>query len=184
MQHHHLGPNSPFGNGQAHPQFPGAQRNILSNTAQGPGGLPTLLSPTALQQATSPGVARRVDIGGITHNPIHTNAMASQVRAQQFAASSAAQQTQQRLAPGGHHVAQPPPQDRKLQENDALGYLNEVRRRFGDDPTVYNRFLDIMKGFKAQQISTKVMAQNDHCARKGASLLACGWNCAPSIYFC
>eukprot|EP00961_Rhodomonas_salina_P147702 1988113-Rhodomonas_salina.2 len=176
MQHHHLSPNSPFGNNAAHPQLVNQQRTLLGNAGQAQGGLPTLLPPTALQQATSPGVARRVDIGAITHNPLHASALNAQVRVQQLSASNAIQQTQQRLAVGGHHQAQAPQQDRKLHENDALGYLNEVRRRFGDDPTVYNRFLDIMKGFKAQQISTKAVIEKVSTLFAGHKDLILGFN--------
>ncbi|KAI4171456.1 MAG: hypothetical protein LQ343_004194 [Gyalolechia ehrenbergii] len=38
--------------------------------------------------------------------------------------------------------------------NDALSYLDQVKVRFVDHPDVYNRFLDIMKDFKSQEIDT------------------------------
>ncbi|CAH0048285.1 unnamed protein product [Clonostachys solani] len=38
--------------------------------------------------------------------------------------------------------------------NDALTYLDQVKVQFHDQPDVYNRFLDIMKDFKSQEIDT------------------------------
>lgn len=38
--------------------------------------------------------------------------------------------------------------------NDALGYLDQVKVRFQEQPDVYNKFLDIMKDFKSQAIDT------------------------------
>ena len=43
-----------------------------------------------------------------------------------------------------------------IQEYDALEYLNQVRLRFANEPPVYNAFLNIMKEFKSQEISTSV----------------------------
>uniref|UniRef100_A0AAY4E485 Paired amphipathic helix protein Sin3b n=1 Tax=Denticeps clupeoides TaxID=299321 RepID=A0AAY4E485_9TELE len=37
---------------------------------------------------------------------------------------------------------------------DALSYLDQVKIRFGSDPGIYNKFLDIMKEFKSQSIDT------------------------------
>uniref|UniRef100_A0A8C2GNG3 Paired amphipathic helix protein Sin3b n=1 Tax=Cyprinus carpio TaxID=7962 RepID=A0A8C2GNG3_CYPCA len=37
---------------------------------------------------------------------------------------------------------------------DALSYLDQVKIRFGNDPGIYNKFLDIMKEFKSQSIDT------------------------------
>uniref|UniRef100_A0A673HHK4 Paired amphipathic helix protein Sin3b n=1 Tax=Sinocyclocheilus rhinocerous TaxID=307959 RepID=A0A673HHK4_9TELE len=41
-----------------------------------------------------------------------------------------------------------------LQVEDALSYLDQVKIRFGNDPGIYNKFLDIMKEFKSQSIDT------------------------------
>lgn len=35
--------------------------------------------------------------------------------------------------------------------DDALWYLDQVKAQFGDQPHVYNNFLDIMKEFKSQR---------------------------------
>ncbi|XP_006639831.1 paired amphipathic helix protein Sin3b isoform X1 [Lepisosteus oculatus] len=42
----------------------------------------------------------------------------------------------------------------KLKVEDALSYLDQVKIRFGNDPGIYNKFLDIMKEFKSQSIDT------------------------------
>lgn len=38
---------------------------------------------------------------------------------------------------------------RKLQVDDALSYLEQVRQQFSDNPDVYNDFLEVMKEFKS-----------------------------------
>lgn len=52
------------------------------------------------------------------------------------------------LAMGGMGVSQPYQQ---LKVEDALSYLDQVKNMFGDQPQVYNQFLDIMKEFKSQR---------------------------------
>lgn len=44
-----------------------------------------------------------------------------------------------------HHFRQHHPK-----VEDALRYLEQVKAQFGDQPDVYDAFLDIMKDFKAQ----------------------------------
>ena len=41
--------------------------------------------------------------------------------------------------------------ERPLNVGDALSYLDAVKRQFSESPTVYNKFLDIMKDFKNQR---------------------------------
>ncbi len=38
----------------------------------------------------------------------------------------------------------------------ADGNLTQVKQQFGNNPEIYNQFLDIMKDFKSQSIETKV----------------------------
>ena len=38
-----------------------------------------------------------------------------------------------------------------VQVEDALSYLDQVKLQFGNQPQVYNDFLDIMKEFKSQR---------------------------------
>jgi len=42
------------------------------------------------------------------------------------------------------------PRHRELRVEDALLYLDQVKQQFGDQPDIYNQFLDVMKDFKAQ----------------------------------
>lgn len=42
-------------------------------------------------------------------------------------------------------------QIQRLKVEDALSYLDMVKFKFGDQPQVYNDFLDIMKEFKSQR---------------------------------
>ena len=41
-------------------------------------------------------------------------------------------------------------QFQRLKVEDALSYLDQVKLQFGNQPQVYNDFLDIMKEFKSQ----------------------------------
>ncbi|XP_034392021.1 paired amphipathic helix protein Sin3a-like [Cyclopterus lumpus] len=43
---------------------------------------------------------------------------------------------------------------KRLKVEDALSYLDQVKLQFGNQPQVYNDFLDIMKEFKSQSIDT------------------------------
>lgn len=47
----------------------------------------------------------------------------------------------------------------RLKVEDALGYLDQVKFKFGSQPQVYNDFLDIMKEFKSQSIDTPGVIQ-------------------------
>ncbi|XP_072450579.1 paired amphipathic helix protein Sin3b isoform X1 [Chiloscyllium punctatum] len=72
----------------------------------------------------------------------HLQQMNHQVQAQSFAVQKQAQQQQfQRLKCA-------------FQVEDALSYLDQVKMQFGNNPAVYNEFLDIMKEFKSQSIDT------------------------------
>lgn len=62
---------------------------------------------------------------------------------------------------GGFYVTGPsmnmgaqPARHRELRVEDALLYLDQVKQQFGDQPDIYNQFLDVMKDFKAQAIDT------------------------------
>lgn len=47
----------------------------------------------------------------------------------------------------------------RLKVEDALSYLDQVKYKFGNQPQVYNDFLDIMKEFKSQSIDTPGVIQ-------------------------
>jgi len=55
-------------------------------------------------------------------------------------------------APGG--IPPQPQPYRQLKVEDALAYLDQVKMKFEKQPHIYNKFLDIMKEFKAQSIDT------------------------------
>ncbi len=44
---------------------------------------------------------------------------------------------------------------------DALSYLDQVKLQFGNQPQVYNDFLDIMKEFKSQRWSHCLILQKN-----------------------
>ncbi|XP_013418836.1 paired amphipathic helix protein Sin3a isoform X2 [Lingula anatina] len=69
------------------------------------------------------------------------------------------QQVHQAQAHAQAHVAQVQGQQQqqqfqRLKVEDALSYLDQVKLQFGNQPQVYNDFLDIMKEFKSQTIDT------------------------------
>lgn len=66
---------------------------------------------------------------------------------------SSAQQPSQSNCPSGQEKFQ------RLKVEDALSYLDQVKYKFGNQPQVYNDFLDIMKEFKSQSIDTPGVIQ-------------------------
>ena len=47
------------------------------------------------------------------------------------------------------------PPGRKLNEEDAILYLNLVKNTFPDKPQIYNLFLDVLKRFTAQRLKSR-----------------------------
>ncbi|KAI8928211.1 hypothetical protein BC831DRAFT_412149 [Entophlyctis helioformis] len=78
------------------------------------------------------------------------------------------QQQQQPPADAGAH--------RPLNVKDALSYLDQVKIQFGDQPEVYNRFLDIMKDFKSQAIDTPGVIERVSSLFRGHPQLITGFN--------
>uniref|UniRef100_A0A182K7V0 Paired amphipathic helix protein Sin3a n=1 Tax=Anopheles christyi TaxID=43041 RepID=A0A182K7V0_9DIPT len=74
----------------------------------------------------------------------------------------------------------PPPQGQaqlqRLKVEDALSYLDQVKFRFGNQPQVYNDFLDIMKEFKSQSIDTPGVIQRVSNLFRGHPELIVGFN--------
>ncbi|KAJ3731949.1 hypothetical protein DFJ43DRAFT_1076534 [Lentinula guzmanii] len=68
-------------------------------------------------------------------------------------ASTPRPQAEQSIIPGSSS-AQLTEMSRPLNVTDALSYLDAVKHQFSEKPEVYNKFLDIMKDFKSQQIDT------------------------------
>jgi len=65
---------------------------------------------------------------------------------------------------------------KKLKESDALEYINQVRRDVGDNPHIYNRFLDIMKDFKSRTIDTQTVIEEVSGLFAGHESLILGFN--------
>lgn len=61
--------------------------------------------------------------------------------------------------PGGGPTAAGQEKFQRLKVEDALSYLDQVKYKFGNQPQVYNDFLDIMKEFKSQSIDTPGVIQ-------------------------
>ncbi|EDV28962.1 uncharacterized protein TRIADDRAFT_52359 [Trichoplax adhaerens] len=75
------------------------------------------------------------------------------------------------------HVPQAQHQQfQRLKVEDALSYLDEVKRQFGNQPQVYNDFLDIMKDFKSQSIDTPGVINRVSNLFKGHPDLIMGFN--------
>ncbi|XP_043100197.1 paired amphipathic helix protein Sin3a isoform X1 [Puntigrus tetrazona] len=87
----------------------------------------------------------------------------------------------------GHSHASPAPasaptptlgqqQFQRLKVEDALSYLDQVKLQFGNQPQVYNDFLDIMKEFKSQSIDTPGVISRVSQLFKGHPDLIMGFN--------
>ena len=64
----------------------------------------------------------------------------------------------------------------QLKETDALEYLNQVKLQFGDNPEIYNKFLDIMKDFKSHTIDTQKVIERVSRLFHGHQTLILGFN--------
>lgn len=65
---------------------------------------------------------------------------------------------------------------RPLNVRDALSYLDQVKVQFESQPDVYNRFLDIMKEFKSQNIDTPGVISRVSTLFRGHNNLIQGFN--------
>lgn len=63
-----------------------------------------------------------------------------------------------------------------LRVQDALGYLDQVKSKFNDQPFVYNQFLDIMKEFKSQALDTPGVIAKVSLLFRGHTDLIVGFN--------
>uniref|UniRef100_A0A8D9BTT3 Paired amphipathic helix protein Sin3a n=1 Tax=Cacopsylla melanoneura TaxID=428564 RepID=A0A8D9BTT3_9HEMI len=74
------------------------------------------------------------------------------------------------------HIPEQPAQFHRLKVEDALSYLDQVKFKFGNQPQVYNDFLDIMKEFKSQSIDTPGVITRVSNLFKGHPELIVGFN--------
>ncbi len=77
----------------------------------------------------------------------------------------------------------PPPQPpliqqpfRELRVEDALIYLDDVKREFKQQPAIYNEFLSIMKNFKTQEVDTPGVIERVSKLFRGYNKLILGFN--------
>jgi paired amphipathic helix protein Sin3a len=83
---------------------------------------------------------------------------------------------------GGQQPERPPPPMgpmggmRELRVEDALLYLDDVKREFGGKPRVYNEFLAIMKNFKSQEVDTPGVIARVSKLFRGNNHLILGFN--------
>ena len=70
----------------------------------------------------------------------------------------------------------PPVVMRELRVEDALLYLDDVKREFRSQPGVYNEFLTIMKNFKTQAVDTPGVIQRVSKLFRGYNKLILGFN--------
>ncbi|GIY36696.1 hypothetical protein CEXT_216131 [Caerostris extrusa] len=80
------------------------------------------------------------------------------------------------LQPANSQVQGHQMQFQRLKVEDALSYLDQVKYKFGNQPQVYNDFLDIMKEFKSQSIDTPGVIQRVSNLFRGHPELIVGFN--------
>ncbi|KAL5257487.1 hypothetical protein ACHWQZ_G012432 [Mnemiopsis leidyi] len=123
----------------------------------------------------------RLDYATAAHPVVPSNhgfvqsVLNSHVRPQEFHANT-----------GGPRPTRPPTtntsaprqegQYQRLRVDDALWYLDQVKAQFGDQPHVYNNFLDIMKEFKSQSIDTPGVITRVSNLFRGRPELISGFN--------
>uniref|UniRef100_A0AAQ4Q824 Paired amphipathic helix protein Sin3a n=1 Tax=Gasterosteus aculeatus aculeatus TaxID=481459 RepID=A0AAQ4Q824_GASAC len=133
----------------AGPQYSVPQAYQVSNVAQNSGGHSHTPNPT-------------IHVGSHHHGP-------------------AVQSLGPSVMSGHSHTAAPQasPQGQQFQRlkvEDALSYLDQVKLQFGNQPQVYNDFLDIMKEFKSQSIDTPGVISRVSQLFKGHPDLIMGFN--------
>ncbi|KAM0682091.1 Paired amphipathic helix protein Sin3a [Mitosporidium daphniae] len=64
----------------------------------------------------------------------------------------------------------------RINKNDAMVYLEQVRSQFLDQPEIYGKFLDIMKDFKAHAITTDLVIERVTYLFRGYPHLVEGFN--------
>lgn len=147
----------------------------LAGMSQGHSSNPSSLASTSSAMKPGPAFARpgsppRRDLGGPQSSQAQAHQQQQQAQQQQQQQVQQQQASQQQQAPPGpqiHYVMERTdpdtdayyaggsmsggaPRHRELRVEDALLYLDQVKQQFGDQPDIYNQFLDVMKDFKAQ----------------------------------
>ncbi|KAK7790679.1 hypothetical protein R5R35_008201 [Gryllus longicercus] len=118
--------------------------------------------PHGLHQTSAHGALRHKVHGCLTPTGSAAAPAAGLGSAGAAAAQAAGQQQQQQF--------------QRLKVEDALSYLDQVKYKFGNQPQVYNDFLDIMKEFKSQSIDTPGVIHRVSDLFKGHPELIVGFN--------
>ncbi|XP_026280513.1 paired amphipathic helix protein Sin3a [Frankliniella occidentalis] len=146
----------------------------------------TMPGATAIKTAVS-GLQGGTPAGPGLQTTLHTLQAPPQVLTQQQHVIQTHQPIRHKVHTGATTppaVAAPPQQPsqqsqqqfQKLKVEDALSYLDQVKFKFGNQPQVYNDFLDIMKEFKSQSIDTPGVIARVSDLFKGHPELIVGFN--------
>ncbi|KAK7474624.1 hypothetical protein BaRGS_00034103, partial [Batillaria attramentaria] len=128
------------------------------------------LAPSGLHSAAAATLSS-VSTGGVAPAPtLH------QAQVHQAAPGGPAPHPQQQSPLGATPGPQQQQQFQRLKVEDALSYLDQVKLQFGNQPQVYNDFLDIMKEFKSQTIDTPGVISRVSNLFKGHPELIVGFN--------
>ncbi|XP_041355634.1 paired amphipathic helix protein Sin3a-like isoform X2 [Gigantopelta aegis] len=117
-------------------------------------GIPQQAPPSAPPSITQPSISTQAQVSAAQG--------AAQVVSDMFTHSAQVQGQQQQF--------------QRLKVEDALSYLDQVKLQFGNQPQVYNDFLDIMKEFKSQTIDTPGVINRVSNLFKGHPDLIVGFN--------
>ncbi|KAK7891789.1 hypothetical protein WMY93_023752 [Mugilogobius chulae] len=137
------------------------------------------MQPTAGVQYSVP---QGYQVPTVAQNSGHGHAPSPAVHSVSHHHSPAVQSHGPALISGHSHSAAPQAsvqgqqQFQRLKVEDALSYLDQVKLQFGNQPQVYNDFLDIMKEFKSQSIDTPGVISRVSQLFKGHPDLIMGFN--------
>ncbi|CAH1252012.1 SIN3A [Branchiostoma lanceolatum] len=142
-------------------QYPAVQGYQVASVSQS--GAATHHSHPAVVHATPHQAQQQAhQQQGLHQAHAHTQAHVALVGQQQQQQQQQHQQQQQQF--------------QRLKVEDALSYLDQVKLQFGNQPQVYNDFLDIMKEFKSQSIDTPGVINRVSNLFKGHPDLIVGFN--------
>jgi paired amphipathic helix protein Sin3a len=194
--------HSPHAQQQQPSARPGYGDNLMGQHESSAGGFGSSMQPN---NGTTP-PAQQQDRGLAPPNPQSLMHGGQQPQQHQYRPNAPPQhhpqQQQQRNSPGPYnmdHQQQQPPQGppqgaslfghgmgqapqgppggmRELRVEDALLYLDDVKREFKDRPAIYNEFLAIMKNFKSQEVDTPGVIARVSKLFRGYNNLILGFN--------
>lgn len=180
-------PKNPGGT-QALNRYQEVTKDNMQNSVQYPVQGYQMAQANVVGGGTSSGgtVGNAVQASALIHHSQHggtVNSSAAIVGGQQVqqavsvATAAAAAAVSQASSAHAHLPGQQQQQQfQRLKVEDALSYLDQVKFKFGNQPQVYNDFLDIMKEFKSQSIDTPGVIRRVSTLFKGHPELIVGFN--------